>query len=392
MTPTRQLLLGAFFVIVLGILGAYTLFLTDFSLFKDRPEIVVHFPEANDLQKGDSVLVAGIRHGRVKQTAYDPEAPLERRITVTVSLDEPLVLREGYEIHIEAATVLGGKHLYIDPGPPGGAPVSTDRPLPGRVRPGPLEGIGKMVADNGPRVDAVLTKLETVITDLEAGRGTIGLLMRDEALAQELKETVTSAKASFANFDALSTDLREGKGVLGRLIHDEALAVKVDAAMADFQQISADLKALTADVRAGKGVLGRLTNDEKLADDVQQAVATIKDISERINRGNGALWTLLEDEELAGKVRDLVEKLDEGTLGKLLTSDELYVKISKIADDVSAAAAALRNAEGTFGKLLMDKALYDEALKALAILTRTLQEYREAAPITAFTSILFAGF
>ena len=40
----------------------------------------------------------------------------------------------------------------------------------------------------------------------------------------------------------------------------------------------------------------------------------------------------------------------------------------------------------------MDKGLYEEVQRALAILTRTLEEYREAAPITTFTSVLFSGF
>ena len=43
-------------------------------------------------------------------------------------------------------------------------------------------------------------------------------------------------------------------------------------------------------------------------------------------------------------------------------------------------------------KLVMDADLYEEVRKALQILTRTLQEYREAAPITTFTSILFSGW
>ena len=36
MSSKSQLLLGAFFVAVLGILGYYTLFLTDFSLFREE--------------------------------------------------------------------------------------------------------------------------------------------------------------------------------------------------------------------------------------------------------------------------------------------------------------------------------------------------------------------
>ena len=36
--------------------------------------------------------------------------------------------------------------------------------------------------------------------------------------------------------------------------------------------------------------------------------------------------------------------------------------------------------------------LYDEALGGLKLLTRSLEDYREAAPVTAFTSVLFSAF
>jgi hypothetical protein len=36
--------------------------------------------------------------------------------------------------------------------------------------------------------------------------------------------------------------------------------------------------------------------------------------------------------------------------------------------------------------------LYDQVARALDIVTRALEEYRESAPITTFTSVLFGAF
>ena len=46
MTSQRSFLLGLLFLGALGILGYYTLFLTDFTLFGERHPITVHFAEA----------------------------------------------------------------------------------------------------------------------------------------------------------------------------------------------------------------------------------------------------------------------------------------------------------------------------------------------------------
>ncbi len=268
MANQRQLALGAFFVIVLTLLGVYTLFLTDFSLFKERHSMVVHFPQANGLRQGDTVLVAGIRAGRVQSLAYDPAAPFERRVTVTLSMDTKVALREGYDISIAEATVLGGKQLVIDPGPAGGASVASDVPLPGRVRGSALDGLGKLVDENGAKLATIVDDLQVLVADARAGKGTVGRLMRDDALADELSAGVASARKSFDNIQAFTDDVRAGKGMLGRLATDEDLATRFSDVVSNLQQISTDFEVVSADVAAGKGVIGRLVKDDKLGEEV----------------------------------------------------------------------------------------------------------------------------
>src|SRR6187401_1196401 len=143
MQTTRPVLIGLFFLLTLSVLGYYTLFLTDFSLFRKRAELVVHFSETNGLREGDSVLVAGLRWGRVSHMSFDPTAPRDRRITVMAKLNEELVLREGFVIQIEDATLLGGRILSIDPGPADAPPIDLLRTvLFGTVAPNPLDALG----------------------------------------------------------------------------------------------------------------------------------------------------------------------------------------------------------------------------------------------------------
>src|SRR5688572_19305291 len=134
MSGNRSVILGLFFLVTLAILGYYTLFLTDFTLFKNRPEMTVHFEETNGLREGDGVLVAGMRWGRIKKLTLDPTAPIEKRVTVLASLDAELPLRDGFKIQIKDATLLGGRNLSIDPGPADGALVPQGTVLIGKVQ------------------------------------------------------------------------------------------------------------------------------------------------------------------------------------------------------------------------------------------------------------------
>ena len=51
-----------------------------------------------------------------------------------------------------------------------------------------------------------------------------------------------------------------------------------------------------------------------------------------------------------------------------------------------------RAGEGTLGAIVMNDELYQEVLRTVGLLTRSLEDYREAAPITSFTGVLFSAF
>lgn len=394
MTSKSQLALGAFFVAVLGILGYFTLFMTEFSLFRESYLMVVHFPDADGLREGDNVLVAGMRRGRVSQLTYDPGAQLDRRITVTLRMDEEVPLREGFDIHVEDATMLGGKLVVIDPGPPEGPPVSSEAQLFGTIAPGALAGLGDLLADSRGSVDRILGDVEVVVGDLRAGKGVLGRLIYDEALSTDVSAGLTSASATFANLEDVSGRIRNGEGVIGRLVTDEELAGKLQEIAGNLGTITEDFKVTSANLKEGRGTLGRLVNDEVLAEDVAQAVTTLQDIVERINAGEGTLGRLVTDDAIATHIESILAKADdgEGLLGQLLTNEEVFAKLDQIATDLASASAALSEGRGTIGKLLMDDALYAQLQRALNVVTLSLEEYREAAPISTFTSVLFGAF
>lgn len=394
MNSTRSMLLGAFFMFVLGILGYYTLFMTEFSLFKKTHTVVVHFPDANGLRTGDSVRVAGFRQGRVKSIVFDSTAKIDYRITVTLKMDEELKLRQGFSIEIQDSTLLGGKVVVIEPGPADAVALSDYSDLPGTVGRNALNSIGDLVEENRASVARIVKNFDTVVADLQAGKGTIGRLLHDEELATNLKDGVAKFQHTADNLSGLTDDVRAGKGAIGRLFTDEELSKKLGEIGDRLATITNDFQSVSKNLAEGKGTLGRLINDEKESEDVAKAVESIRGIVEKINGGQGTLGMLVVDPTMGNDLKELIGSVRRGenTIGKLFTSSEIYDKLAKVVDDLSVATDAIRNAKGSVGKLIMDDGLYLQVQKALATVTAGLEEYREAAPITAFTSVLFSVF
>jgi phospholipid/cholesterol/gamma-HCH transport system substrate-binding protein len=394
MNQRKLIALGTFFLLVLALLSYATLFLTDFRMFRESHAMVVSFREANGLRPGDSVLVAGIRKGRVTQLAYDPTAVLERRVTASMSLDELVVLREGFTIEIEDATLLGGRQISIDPGPPEGREVPEGTTLFGSVAGNALAGISKLIEENREAFNTILDNVTAFTADLRDGRGTLGRLASDEGLADQVSSAVARFEVFSDNAAELTTGLREGRGTVGKLLIDEELAGQFKEIGERLSVITRDVAAFTEGLPEGKGLLPRLIEDEAMAEDFREALADLRAALAKIDAGEGNLGKLVHDSAAMDHITSIFAKVDsgEGDLGALVNRTEVYDRLASIADDLSEVSAGLRAGRGTVGKLLVDDQLYVDLQRAVELVIKSLEEYREAAPVTTFTSVLFGAF
>jgi len=254
----------------------------------------------------------------------------EGRVRVDVRLDQRLILHEDYTIEILPSSVLGGQILTIHPGSPDAPRAPEDEKL-------------------------------------------VGLKPVD--LVKEASQTIQAVREA----------LVEG-GVL-------------DDVKATMKQLS----ELTATLDAGEGTLGKLLTDDTLHKDMEVVAANLRDISQRLADGQGTAGKLLaEDDELYADMRDVTANLKvvsqrlvdgKGMLGKLLSEeDTLYDDLSESVAAIKELTESLSSGEGTLGKLAQDDELYQEAKLLLQEVRAAVDDIRETAPITTFTSVFFGAF
>jgi phospholipid/cholesterol/gamma-HCH transport system substrate-binding protein len=123
--------------------------------------------------------------------------------------------------------------------------------------------------DNSPRLSAILGNMQVISKQIADGQGTIGKLVQDEALYSSALETVTNMSAVATRIQALSgdaqaavsearqivSDLNAGKGTLGKLTRDETLYRETTTAMTS-------LKEILQKINQGQGLAGKVVNDE----------------------------------------------------------------------------------------------------------------------------------
>lgn len=395
MSSERQLILGFFFVVVFSILIGFTLFLTDFQLFGERFERTVYFSQTNGLRVGDPVLVAGMRWGKVEDLDFDPQAEVKKRIRVKFTLKDRVDLREDHQVLIKDATLLGGKHLWIDPGTASSPLLAPGTELLGTVSPNVMEAVEQLVEENREALRRALAGLDIIIQDVQSSTGMLGKILYDDEVSANFSSAMANVASAFENIDVLSRDLRRGKGTFGMLLTDEGKAYE------DLSNLLRTGREIVENAAAGKGAIGMLLADEQVAEDIGVFVDNLARIStsiegttRAIDEGDGVIGMLVNDSELRDDVRSVFSKLanGEGTLGKLISDSQIYDDFAATAKNLRELSDAGNNGDGTIAQLFHDDALYQDLRTMLAKLTGSLEEAREAAPISTFLNTVFLGF
>ena len=83
---------------------------------------------------------------------------------------------------------------------------------------------------------ASLAEIRGLLADLNAGKGTAGKLLKDDALHKRLEELV-------AKFNGTIDKINSGQGTLGQLLVNPQLYDSLNGATREFQSLAKDMRA-----------------------------------------------------------------------------------------------------------------------------------------------------
>ena len=393
MRAKQHAVLGLFFLGVVAVLAWFTLFQSDFRVGGEARRVTVWMEDAGGIRSGDSVLVAGVRWGKVDRVRYDASTEdLQRRIQVDLVLDQDVALYGDHRIEVKDATVLGGKNLSIEPGSPLSGSFTGE--WLGTTKPDVLAALGEVLEENRGSLRNTIAGLETMVDDVNAGRGVLGALISDGELRDSVASAVANVEATFEDLSQVTERVAAGEGTLGKLLYDQALAQQIESAVANVDGLLVQAREVLQDAQDGKGTIGALLVDEELASDLRSALDDLATTTGRLADGEGTIGKLLTDPKVADDLQVITNALatGEGTLGRLILEPDVYEDVAAISADLRTFSSALVSGEGTISRLVYDDELYQEIDRSLRVLTGTLEEAREAAPITTFVNAVFAGF
>jgi phospholipid/cholesterol/gamma-HCH transport system substrate-binding protein len=326
-----QLKVGAVALVAFIILFVLVFLLTSSKgIFRRYEPLYTYMDDASGVGSDTPVRLNGIAIGYLGSLSLTNATDPKRTVQFVMLIRRQYLsdIPSDSVVAISAANLLGDKFLNI-----------TKGRSPRHVKAGDTlsalqaQDIPELMAQSANLLQTfqtIVNRIDTLLAGVEAGKGNIGKLLKDEELYSRLNGIASEGQR-------LLTDIRTGNGTVSKLIYDDAL----------YQEIRAPIKridAMLADLQAGQGTAGRLLKDPALYDEARQSLVEIRTLLTDVNAG-------------------------KGTAGKLLKDDRLYTRLDTLVAKFSGTIDKINSGQGTLGQIVVNPALY----QSLDTTTRELQ-------------------
>lgn len=337
-----QLKVGLIVIVSLALLCVLLFLMTSASgmgFFKKKLTVEAYFQNSDGLKNGGEVQLEGVTIGEVKKVliSTDPAHKLAPvHIIMKLNPEYQGSLRRDSRASLTKTGLVGDTVVDINSQTATGPLLQDGDQLPTN-EPTDVDAVMKSGKDTLDSMNITLGKLNKIVDDIQQGQGSVGQLVKNPALYNNLNETVAQLRTLSANINA-------GKGSMGKLMHDDELYNHLNNTAAKLDDIATNLDA-------GKGSAGKLLKDDTLYNNLNSTLNHANSLLAEADAGKGGLGLLIKDPAFAKKLDDTVTKLDtllsginegKGTLGKFATDDAAYNNINKLLTESTTLVSTIR--------------------------------------------------
>ena len=315
-----RLKVGILAIFAMSILAVLIFLITgQTNIFEHQVMVYTYMADAAALTTGAPVNLDGIPIGKVKTIHLSGSKDPMRLVRIDMQLPEHTLkdIPSDSLASISSANVLGTKYINIKSGK-GTTSVGPDQELPS-VNTGEIQDLVQQGFGVLNSLQDTVKRVDNIVGLVESGKGSIGKLLVDETLYNNLLAILAQVKG-------LADTLNSDKGTLGILLNNHEL---YDNFVATLGRVDTMLQQL----QAGQGSAGKFLKDPALYDDLHSSVKGVQLIIDNLNAGKGTAGQLLTSEDLSNQLKATIAKIDsvidkvnsgQGTIGQLLVNQQLY--------------------------------------------------------------------
>jgi phospholipid/cholesterol/gamma-HCH transport system substrate-binding protein len=279
------------------------------EIFQRGRHVNALFSEVQDLKVGDRVKMAGVEIGRVQSIQLT-----NNKVLVLMKVRPSAEIKTDSTASIKFMGLMGQNFVSVDFGTPRGEPLKDNQFI---------------ATTEQADLSAIMTKLDNVASGVEKMTESFTGFKIDTFLGP-LRDFIANTKeplsATISNMQTMtlevSTQISQGKGTLGKLLKDDALYNTALNSLSNLQDTATEMKATVAEARkavdqinSGQGTVGLLLKDDKLYRETTDSMTNLKEILQKMNQGQGSVGKLINDQEFYRNIKLTLQKLDQATEG-----------------------------------------------------------------------------
>jgi phospholipid/cholesterol/gamma-HCH transport system substrate-binding protein len=278
------------------------------QIFAPRQPLIMQTTHVIGLRNGAPVWVLGVEVGRVERIELHNSSVMVEMSLLQKHL--PFIHQDAVG-QIVTMGLLGDKYVSIEPGSAKSPPIKSGSVIRGATV-AEVDQIMEVTLMAIKNVESFMARLENLLGTLQAGKGTLGLLLNDSTLYGALAQTAT-------NLGTLSDSLVAGQGTLGQLISNEALYQMLYSS-------ATEMRNLTRMAMDSSGTMGKLLQDGSLYQSLGATAQGLREIVQGIDEGRGVAGTLVSDDSLAQSVRSTLFRVNT-LIDEIAKNPKQYFKL-----------------------------------------------------------------
>jgi phospholipid/cholesterol/gamma-HCH transport system substrate-binding protein len=292
-TPNkRAVVVGIFVAIGLVFLIAGILIIGDLhETFTRKMEVVSLFDDVGGLQKGNNIWYSGVKIGTVSSLNFYGKSQVKVKMLIDTKAQK--YIRKDAMVKISSDGLIGNKILVIYGGTEQYAQVDEGDTLIVE-KTFTSEDMINMLQENNKNLLAITNDFKTLSKKMVDGEGTIGKLLNDNsvfeninAATQSLQRATDKADQLAGSLAAFSENLNKKGTLANELVTDTVVFNSVKASVMQLQQIADTASVFIANLKqAGnnpKTSIGVLLHDEETGARLKETIKNLESGSKKLD-------------------------------------------------------------------------------------------------------------
>ncbi len=252
------------------------------------------FDDVSGLKVGNNVWFSGVKIGVVKQIKFYGQSQVE----VGLNIDESAqaYIRKDAQATIGSDGLIGNKIVVIEGGSPRSAAIVEGDRLHSREALSSEQILDTLQITNRNLLK-ITNDVDGVISQIRTGKGIAGAILRDSALADRFKTTVSSLHDASVNASKMTGTLANFSSKLnnkGTLAHElvtdttvfnnlKASSVELKRAAASATDVANNAKRASEKLNSTDNAIGILLNDQAVNTSLKKTIGNLETSSKKLD-------------------------------------------------------------------------------------------------------------